>query len=245
MIHPFLFGLAFYDKESPTNIGHLGRDAKRFQNEFFTIPNKGCKAPHTKKVGGKCVCEPGFPYGNPEVLAGCFRCNEDCPDYSNCSYPGKCRCIPGYSDEETSSCVPKAPELLSIQPEFAQFFSSIALNVTFKTDPGASFPIGYLKFKNQIVKCKGNGVNQYNCSINQVGLPGAFEVSISFDQKSWSKEIVELTVIGFDLANLILGSFLLLVGITIIVGIIRIRKATKRAGITEVPFIQKQIQAFK
>lgn len=234
--------------EDPTLIGIHGKDPTRWGNEFFTMPNKGCKAPHTKKNNiGACVCENGYPYGDPTVLAGCYRCTFDCPENSHCAYPGKCRCKPGYIDEGIDHvCVAKAPELLSINPDYGRMLSSLTLNVTYKVDPRANFTKGFLKLKNQLFDCTSDFSKNhtFNCNI-KLGFPGTYEVALSFNNESWSKDYIEFTVVGYDLDNFILSIFILIVAAGIISGIIRFRKATHKMKVDKVPFLTKQIQAFK
>ena len=203
--------------------------------------NKNCKAPHTRKVKnqpGKCECEPGFPSGNPDLSTGCFKCKHDCTENALCSFPGKCLCKAGYEGDGIHKCSIVAPIFLGIQPDNAIAFKQFIANVTFQPIPKANFSVGYLKMKDIVHVCHLKSEGMFNCTIKRMSGPGTVELSLSFDNSTWSKEYIEFQISAPEIGDIIMYIFILIIIGGITIGILRTKR---KVGATfegqNVPFL--------
>ena len=159
-----------------------------------------CQAKNTFLLStGECACVEGFKYGDPKTMQGCFNCHEECPEYSICSFPGECKCLPGYNDINFQSskilCKPIPPELTSIQPDasIAKISKRIA-NISYVFMNDFAHTDVYCKFGSIIVKGKLDKQGHALCNIPPQK-EGKIDFYLSFDNETWSIDPLEFTYI--------------------------------------------------
>lgn len=192
--------------------------------------NTNCDAPHTYRNGeGKCVCDEDYPSGNASLSLGCFKCTSKCPNFSSCVYPGRCQCNPGYQGD-AKACKIEKPVFKSFDPESAQAYSTILGIVNYTLSRKANFDKMYLKYRNKSIVCNPTNRSLFNCLIKNVGKSGVVELGISFDNETWSNELVEFIVYPRSYLEPILYALLVTIIVCVTVGIIKKQKKGKTLG---------------
>ena len=203
-------------------------------------PNKKCLAKHTRKSKtklGRCECEPGYPYGDPNLATGCFKCSQQCAENAFCGYPGKCICNPGFSGDGSKECIPLPPVLVSVSPEFAIAYKRLEANITFETDPRADFKVGFLKLRSNIYTCHLLKKGLFNCTIPNVGKSGTVEFHLSFDNQTWSKEYVEFQILAPEIGDIAIYFFISLIVGGVAFGVYRTKRKVKKIDPETIPFL--------
>lgn len=224
------------------SLPYMEQQAGIISNSAVT-KNKNCKAPHTRKVKnqiGKCECEPGYPSGDPELSTGCFRCKHNCVENAMCSFPGKCVCKPGYDGDGINKCSIIAPVFLSIQPDNAFAYKEFISNVTCQSIPNANFSKAYLKIKDTVHVCHLIKDSMYNCTIKRMPGPGTIELSLSFDNSTWSKEFIEFQIFSPEIGDALMYIFILMIISGVAVGIFRTKRKVKTIDPQNVPFLSSK-----
>ena len=155
--------------------------------------NINCTAPHTIMSENKtCACENWYEFGDPSKSLGCWQCRQLCLSNSHCAYPGICKCLPGFiKSQYNSECYPIAPNIISITPEKIPITGRYFINITFGFNANITFTDGFCKFGDEIVK----GIVLLPSILTCLSPPrnaSIINLSISFDKKTWSRELYQI-----------------------------------------------------
>lgn len=159
--------------------------------------NKPCNKPNTHiNFAGQCVCNKGYQTTDVYEI-GCWKCHEQCHINAQCESDGKCKCFSGYRGDGIKTCDLMPPIIKSVIPteiyekDLSPYFR---VNVSYSylnyVSNEAFCSFGSRVVKTQIIQ---NGV--LPCPV-PMGLKGKVPLHISFNNKEWSEEEVDFTIIG-------------------------------------------------
>ena len=192
-----------------------------FRSNYEIELNIDCKALNTKKSdNGKCECEEGFKFGDPNNVKGCYNCLNECHIYATCNYPGKCKCIYGYNGNGIDFCEPPIPSLKSIIPDTFYTNQNSYLIANFVYDSNLKIFNIYCKFNNFIILGNIIDNDKVKCYIPKL-IPQSYDFYISFNNKTWSNELQEIIIIKseinyFKYILIIISIFLLILAFNLI-----------------------------
>ena len=156
--------------------------------------NIDCAAKNTHRKGKICVCDSGYPYGDPSKITGCYNCINSCHKKGFCKYPGKCTCQPGYKGDGIESCNALPPKLSFIFPETGFISGGYQINVTYVPEP-YNYSTGFLRMGSLTIECNIFEKGLMICDIPPVSFLGTVKVSASFDEVDWSSEFIEFSFV--------------------------------------------------
>ena len=189
---------------NPYDQRNTGEISNKIDKNSIHPNTADCKAKNTFLLpSGECACVEGFKYGDPQTIQGCFNCPSECPKYSICSFPGTCKCLPGYNslffNASSIICKPIQPELTSITPDSSSAkISKRVANVSYIFMNDFAHDTVYCKFGSVAVKGKLDKKGHAFCPIPQQR-EGKVDFYLSFDNETWSIDPLEFTYIKGDL----------------------------------------------
>lgn len=194
-----------------------------YDDEYYDpdeIQDYNCTYPNTNKTeDGFCECIDGYS-GDPYNPKGCFKCPYNCTENADCEYPGVCKCYYGYVGDGLNKCELAIPELIGITPKFSYPDGLVMVNVTYKYAFGTPYQ-AYCRFGQSYVNHYSIDNNVITCMAPPRN-PGKYDLSISFDERHWSKENFTFEYRDLPQANRIsiLSLLLVYLGILAVVSVI-------------------------
>lgn len=149
-----------------------------FEDEDLINKPRTC-GPHASLQDTTCLCDEGYPYGNPNSKKGCYNCTEECSKWGFCEYPGFCRCIDGDNGNGTY-CWNNKPEIKSFTKMDE---TTMRVGIVFKSD--SLITGGFCKYGTTVVSALIADTEKFICPI-PFPLTERIRVQVSMDGETWS-----------------------------------------------------------
>lgn len=133
---------------------------------------------YLNETNKQCFCKDEFPFGDPFMQKGCFKCNNTCSQFATCEYPGNCNCNGEYEGNGIK-CIKPFPNILFLKRLNKSF---IRLDINYYSDD--ELKQAYCKVGEKVVKSTNFSNTFIECNIGKTGVD--LDVSISKDGKIWS-----------------------------------------------------------
>lgn len=144
-----------------------------------------CNGLNTYLDGNKCKCRPGYPYGDPLTLAGCYFCQDTCHQYGYCSFPGKCQCLKGLVGDGIHNCYIPIPIIQSVSPQILSPLGNQTLEIRYGLETAYVPESIFCKFGDAITIGKFLKHGELTCP-TPPSFYSAVRFSISFDTQNFS-----------------------------------------------------------
>lgn len=134
----------------------------------------------------QCECFPGFPFGNPDIKPGCWRCENICHPNAVCRYPGRCACPRGYHGDGISRCDKITLNLLDVNQTVGKSSGNEVILLKYEYKNGRKTNAMFCRFGSIYVQAESFTENSILCRTPQV-MPGTYKIAISYNADMWSK----------------------------------------------------------
>ncbi|OHT08619.1 hypothetical protein TRFO_22805 [Tritrichomonas foetus] len=191
-------------KHDKKRIFDIEMDEENEEENLFNdeIPQKGnttlsnqdilndCPGPNTIRVKGKCKCLKKFPFGDPDIESGCWKCNDQCDDNAVCVSPGKCQCKEGFDGDGVNKCDLPLPVIYEISPKNVNKNGNQNIHVFYEINNNFTYRKVFCKIGSAYSVGTLISVKHVLCYLSRIteNDSTAFRVSLSFDNETWSKE---------------------------------------------------------